>query len=606
VIVGIAAAIATTGAVGAGNVQQVAGAGTSSAVKFTSSPVTSKIVAHYTVTPEQRAGTTGVSNATGVNQDKLPDFTPKSPSPHAGAAPNAAPVASAPTKDGPGVTPKTTSSFAGQQGSKSTCSYFPKGCNPPDMALAAGPSRVLQGVNTQWQLYSTSGATVAGWPVSGQRFFNVPNATDLNGKPCDAASGSQPFLSDPRALYDPLKNRFWAAMLQVENGLGLSPDCAHKSVYYIAVSQTGDPNGSWNVYEFEMSAGATYSADYTQIGFNGDAVFFSANMFNDTGPGFYAEVFEANKTQMENGQANFTSQGFRNLQGTGPGTTAATGPFLADTVQPVLRLDPHGANPDGADGLFLDTVDGPDLMNGHFCSSAADACRGVVLWRMKDPIAHDHGGGAAKLVATYLPDTKPFYFPPAADQPTCNACVDGNDLRISGTPVFRNDTIYAAFGTGVNNGTQVVPAVIWAQVKITNGTPSVTSGYFNFGGDTAATYATLMPDANGNVLMIYERMGHTVRPEVRYTVRAAGDATFTNEGRLLKAGEAAYRPTLCGTSALPVCRWGDYEATSFDGQGRIWMAGEYTNPHTDPNTSPWYGRNWGTWIGAVDANHLTG
>jgi hypothetical protein len=134
----------------------------------------------------------------------------------------------------------------------------------------------------------------------------------------------------------------------------------------------------------------------------------------------------------------------------------------------------------------------------------------------------------------------------------------------------------------------------------------VTSGYFNFGGDTAATYATLMPDANGNVLMIYERMGHTVRPEVRYTVRAAGDATFANEGRLLKAGEAAYRPTLCGTSALPVCRWGDYEATSFDGQGRIWMAGEYTNPHTDPNTSPWYGRNWGTWIGAVDANHLTG
>ena len=77
--------------------------------------------------------------------------------------------------------------------------------------------------------------------------------TNPDGTPCDTAHLSQPFLSDPRALYDPIDHRFWAAMLQVENALGVAPDCPFKSVYYIAVSQTSDPRGKWNVYEFNMS-----------------------------------------------------------------------------------------------------------------------------------------------------------------------------------------------------------------------------------------------------------------------------------------------------------------------------------------------------------------
>jgi hypothetical protein len=45
---------------------------------------------------------------------------------------------------------------------------------------------------------------------------------------------------------------------------------------------------------------------------------------------------------------------------------------------------------------------------------------------------------------------------------------------------------------------------------------------------------------------------------------------------------------------------------SFDGKGRIWMAGQYTNTHTDPDTAPWFGRNWGTWIGAVGSQRHGG
>jgi hypothetical protein len=599
---------ATTSALAiAGGMIAVPGAGfahaatASPAVHFTSRAADSAIVAHYTVTPSMRSAATAARTVTGRSQGQLPALLPKHrPGQGAGSVANG--TGSAGIALGAGSVPRATASFIGQQGSNKTCSYFPQGCNPPDMAIAASPTLVLQGVNTQWEVLNTSGHVQSGWPVSAQRFFKVPNVTKANGSPCDVASGSQPFLSDPRAIYDPLAHRFWAAMLQVEGGLGIAPDCPLKSVYYIAVSQTSDPRGSWNVYEFDMSAGRRFAADFTQIGFNGDAVFFSANMFGLSG-GFYAEIFEANKAQMEAGQANFTAEGFRNLQATGPGTSA-TGPFLADTVQPVMTLD-HSSTAGqagGADGLFVDTIDGPDPVTGNLCGSATTACRGLILWRLSHPIAHDHGGRGPTLTGTFLSDTKPFYFPPPADEPTCNQCVDASDLRISATPVFRNKTIYAAWETGFDNGSGIVPAIEWAQVALGSSGATTTTGYFHFAGDVAASYAALMPDSHGNVVMVYERMGHDVFPEARYTERLVGQTNFMDAGRLLKAGQASYRPTLCGTSTLPVCRWGDFEAASFDGSGAIWFAGEYANSHTNPLNPPAFGRNWGTWIGAVRAS----
>jgi hypothetical protein len=147
-----------------------------------------------------------------------------------------------------------------------------------------------------------------------------------------------------------------------------------------------------------------------------------------------------------------------------------------------------------------------------------------------------------------------------------------------------------------------VPAVEWAQVDLGSRAPSTRTGYFALSGDDAATYPAFMPDGRGNVVMVYEHMGKSTFPEARYAVRNSDESQFSRTGRVLKAGEASYRPTLCGTAALPVCRWGDYEALSSDGNGHVWMAGEYTNTHTDPALAPWFGRNWGTWIGAVGSD----
>jgi hypothetical protein len=86
-------------------------------------------------------------------------------------------------------------------------------------------------------------------------------------------------------------------------------------------------------------------------------------------------------------------------------------------------------------------------------------------------------------------------------------------------------------------------------------------------------------------------------------VVVSDDGVFRGAGTLLKAGEAPYRPGVCGTAALPVCRWGDFSAASFDGNGTVWVAGQYANGNVGPSTDPNFSsRNWGTWIGAASAD----
>jgi len=611
-VVAAASAAAVFGALGIGVTGSGVGASgndSGNGVTFSSHSLKAALVAHYVVSPveSERRSSRSTSSSQSNQENRTITLSPRGDRTRSDRTAKAGVTTSGSVQDTNQSDNQNNSSlsasFIGQQASAITCSYFVgSGCNPPDMALGASPRFVLQGVNTQFEVWDTAGNVQPGWPVSAQSFFGVPNVTAADGTPCDTAHNSQPFLSDPRALYDPIGGRFWAAVLQAENtpSLGLPMDCEFKSVYYVAVSQTSNPSDSWNVYEFNMSTQPDFAADYTQLGIDGQAVYFSANMFGLSGGlngGFYSELFEANKAKMEAGQGGFTADGFFNLQGHGPGLTKKTGPYLVDTVQPAINLDGSA----GGAEVFVNTIQGPDPTNGHLCSSPADSCSGLVVWKMTNPTAHDHGGPAPTLTGTYVA-TRPYAFSPAATQPSCKECIDALDLRITGTPVVRNGVVYATWDTAVDNGTHVVPGIEWAQVNISNRDSENGNGartdYYNFTGDAAATFGAVMPDAEGNVVMLFEHMSSAVFPEARYIVKRSGQDNFKGPGVLLKAGEMSYRPTRCGVDINP-CRWGDFMAASSDGAGHIWFAGEYANTINTPVN---HGRNWGTWIGAINAS----
>src|SRR5579864_6193683 len=288
-------------------------------------------------------------------------------------------------------TPTTTTKFAGQG---DTC-----GCQPPDQALAASSSWVLQGVNTSFAVYNTSGTRQSGWPKTAISFFGIPN-------PLPAGCASSPFTSDPRAFYDPTDGRFWVAMLEVEGAFGINTSCNEVTRYWIAVSQTSNPNGTWNVYNFNMAitsgtgSCATCAADYTEFGFDQTAIYFSGNMFTKSGTAYdYAESFSALKSTMESG-GTVTAYGFYDFSANG---------VLVDTVQPVENEASSGP---GA-GLLINSFDA----NGdgtHDCVTTA--CSGVVVWAIANP-------GTSTTSATGLViSTSTYILPPLADEPGCSGC----------------------------------------------------------------------------------------------------------------------------------------------------------------------------------------
>ncbi len=203
-------------------------------------------------------------------------------------------------------TPRLSSSFKGMSDSPTICP--PGGCAPPDGALAASPQFVMEGVNSSFAVYSTAGAPSPGWPKTAGAFFGVPAPSPTG---CDGGNG--PYLFDPRAFYDPNADRFWVSMGETEGTPTSTPSCAFSSSLWLAVSATADPQGVWNVYQIDLSNGSGLWGDFPQIGFDGEATFFSANMFDASGNFQYAEIGEANKAAMES-SGSFVPYLFTNLE----------------------------------------------------------------------------------------------------------------------------------------------------------------------------------------------------------------------------------------------------------------------------------------------------
>lgn len=451
--------------------------------------------------------------------------------------------------------PGLLNKFQGLADSASNCPIFGK-CRHPDMALAASSSWVFQGVNEAWAVYNTSGTLQSGWPKNYQNFFGVPNPPNN----CDTL----PYMVDVRAFYDPGDSRFWAAMLQDEGAYGYN-NCPFQALYWIAVSATSNPNGSWYVYTFDMAHGTNFPVDFTQLGFDGQAVYFSGNLLNLSGTTFeYAEVYAASKSTMESG-SSVTAQGFTQLMAQNT---------LVDSVQPV-ETQALGKYAPGAE-LLISTF---NINSGG--GSCVNGCSGVVVWAFANPLT-------TPTLSDVVVSTPTYTLPPYADEPGCTQCIETFDTRIGATPVYNGGKISFAFETGVNNGTQVVPGVFWGQVKPTLSGGIITagtlyqSGIFSFQGDQAASYGAVMYDHSGRLFLMFATMSHTIDPGDMYTVHLKTDPLGTMKTpAFLIQGQAAKQTQY----------FGDFQATSFDGNSanHTWFATEYTGSNGD----------WSTYISEV-------
>jgi hypothetical protein len=125
------------------------------------------------------------------------------------------------------------------------------GCLPPDTNAAVGNNFVVETVNVQIRVFDKkTGAILLDKSLAS--FFGAPSGGDVY------------------VVYDDIANRWYVNAFDSDIA-GL----------FLAVSQSGDPTGGWNVYDLRQGIGGF--PDYAKPGFNRDAIFISYNDFRSGG-----------------------------------------------------------------------------------------------------------------------------------------------------------------------------------------------------------------------------------------------------------------------------------------------------------------------------------
>ncbi|HEY4384193.1 MAG TPA: hypothetical protein VGN34_06935 [Ktedonobacteraceae bacterium] len=430
-------------------------------------------------------------------------------------------------------------------------------CQPSDVALATSSQWVVEAVNLQVAIYNTNGKLQTGWPKSLAHFFGIPTPS------CAKA----PFVTAPRASYDANEQRFWVVALEDE---GLTNTCPTKSLLWVAVSQTNNPNGNWHIYTFNMASSTTSVARFTQFALDQQAIYFSANMYSKSGKGpfQYSELFASLKAPLQAGRSNITYYGF-------VGQTVNKQPV--DTVQPVQVQENKSAWLHG--GLFVNSF------NLHYGGGhCVQTCSGIIIWSLTHP-----GQANDVLTGTIVPSLK-YALAPLANQPGCTHCFARKsppDTRISATPIYHHGLLSFALVTAVNNQKNIVPGILWGQIApVLNDNGTIASatmyqnGYFHFANDEAALFPSVAVNNAGDLFLLYDYTGSKLKPGTAVAIRRV---TY-KRGRFHDGGVSVR------TGDMPTVNlyWGNYTATSYAGSGtdQVWFAGQFSNKH----------RNWATYL----------
>lgn len=471
------------------------------------------------------------------------------------------------------LTTGTTHNFDGQQES---C------CTPSDMAVAVG-GQVVQVVNVSITVLSKTGVVQTGYPKSLTSFFGLPGGT---------------YVTDPRAFYDNANSRY------VVIALTESAPSSNTNVgkLLLAVSQTSSATGAWWVYGAAIQIGNQGECpDYPTLGHDHvtwtnsskGGIYVGINQFGGGSQackdGYFIQnyVFNLPKNPIYagNGFSAWYEYGF-SANGT-----------LVDTLQPSNQMN----KADKARAEYL-----VNSLNINFGGGQCyDGCNGLWVWAISNPFGFISGGPSPEYSSSSVGTGFNYYLSFGADEPNgaggvCSYCIETLDTRISGSVQYSAGHLYAAVETSASNGTVYEASPIWYILKplLNDGNSRCSGAFANYcadmngvsiemedcyfcggwGGNGSAYFATLQPDAEGNVAMVFNWSNDGIYPGTAYAMRRVSQYLMHDAGGFIRAGQGYYGQG----------RWGDYTGTSFDASnGSMWFSGMYSLPNG----------NWGTRIG---------
>jgi hypothetical protein len=455
---------------------------------------------------------------------------------------------------------------------------------PPNASIAIGNGMILEGVNNAVQVYSTAGTPLLPAVLSSNQVFGVSAAINRT-------TGVQGvFPTDMRVFFDQTLDRFFVIQRAQDNDVnGNEMDSSH---LYMAVSQTGDPTGTYNIYVMvttdAANGGCPCFPDYPQIGADQYGFYISTNEFNTFYNGFVdAQIFAIDKASLA---ANSTAPTILQFI-----LTDQTGFEFA--IQPVTT--PINASYFLASGgleYFVSTDSTADDSNLAVwamtnTSSLATASPSVTLTRINTPILAYTFPGVATEMSGNLP------YGSTLSPPGLVANLDGGDTRVL-SAFYAGGRIYATFATEVADalGDNLVGGayVILSPTFRNNvlAAPVLRQGYLLVQQNHLLRPAIAV-GAQGQGAITMSLVGPNYFPSAAFvTINTYSTDTTVQvvaPGTAPEDGFTGYPDA--GFPETGIARWGDYNSAAVGADGSIWMTTEFI-----PNSPRTPLANWGTFI----------
>jgi hypothetical protein len=468
---------------------------------------------------------------------------------------------------------------------------------PPDQGLCAGNGFVLETVNDVLQVYDAAGNALlnGGQAVDLNTFYGYPPAIVRSGP---NAGQRGPSITDPSCLYDQAIGRFVHVALTLDH-VGLTATLNGNNHLDIAVSDTGDPTGTWTIFKLPVQNNGTEGTpnhgcnngfclgDYPHIGADAFGIYLTTNEFAFFGPGFYgSQVYGIGNSVLTGGSGS------------------------------VVLFNTLGAGPDGAGftvwpaqtpGNQFDTDNGGTefFLSSDAVFSNAGTSNTILLWTMSNTSSLDSASPAPTLdVSPIAVDTyavPPRATQPAGDRPLSQCIADmvifpNCNVLVAGTSSHNNATFGGGNGS-LNSNDSRMQQVAYANGKVWGALDTAVS----VGGpqDRAGiAYFVLNPNSKkiklqgqagiANTDLTYPAIGVTEsgRGVIAFTLTGDNDfpsAAFAGLDAKVGMGNVQFAAAGAGPwdgftsyiifgSGRP--RWGDYGAAAVVG-GDIWIASEY-------------------------------
>jgi len=462
---------------------------------------------------------------------------------------------------------------------------------PPDQALAVGNGYVLEGINGAIAVYDAA------------------SGTELLATGMNAFFGVAPeeFTSDPKAYYDADTGRWFVTVAAI------APDGSTTSVL-IAVSQTPDPTGRYNVYSVDTTEpglqGCPCLGDQPLIGADANGFYVSTNEFNfgqffSGNPVFVAtNIFALDKAALAAGAATVNEQEFAvpftdtelfySLQ---PATVPPGGAYAADhggTEYFMGALDDYGVLTDRITVFALthtgSLATSPNLALQHVVlASEVYGPEGVNFFRL--PTAKQPG-----VPVSRYEEALPFAY--QLRQGTCTVCneflgvtghvnaheetLSTNDDRMTQV-VFAGGHLFSALATALETPNRyATTGVAWFAVTPGFDGDTLTATMANQGYVSVNGQAVIFPavgmNAAGRGAISFTLVGPDYTPSAAYATLNADNGA--GDVRILAPG-AGLIDAFDGYFGNGVARFGDYSAAVADESGNVWLATEYV-----PDLSP--------------------